>query len=387
MAAPRMRIYRNLDVLEAARQRIRWIFSEFPNVVCNVSGGKDSTVLWHLALETAQELGRTPLKTFWIDQEAEWQSTVDIIREWMYHPDVEPHWLQVPFKIFNATSTTEHWLHAWDPEREEDWIHPADPIAIRENPYGTDRFHDLFKAFAKYHFPDQPCAFLNGMRAEEAPARSVGLTEQVTYKGETWGRTEDSKRKHYSFAPLYDWSYLDIWKAIHSNGWPYNRHYDAQYRYGIPLPRMRVSNVHHETAVHSLFYMQEVEPETYERLCARIDGIDMAGKMGKDDYFVSDLPPMFQDWREYRDFLLEKLIDNADWRERFEKRFAYHDRDFSALGDMLYRVQVQSILTNDWEGEKMRHFEMLYHGRVGKERIQAIVDRRAELAALQGGKR
>jgi predicted phosphoadenosine phosphosulfate sulfurtransferase len=80
----------------------------------------------------------------------------------------------------------------------------------------------------------------------------------------------------------------------------------------MSVNNMRVSNVHHETSVHSLFYMQEVEPETYARLTQRIGGIDMAGKMGVADYFIHELPFMFKDWAEYRDYLLDKLIEDLE---------------------------------------------------------------------------
>ena len=322
----------------------------------------------------AREKDRLPLNVFWIDQEGEWDATVDIVREWMYHPDVKPYWLQVPFRIFNATSTQDHWLHAWDPGREADWVHPKDPISLKENVYGTDRFHELFAGFQNYYWPRTPMCCLSGVRTEESPVRFRGLTGYVTYKGETWGKLEDRRRQHYMFSPLYDWSYFDVWKAIHEHGWSYNRIYDIQYRYGIPVRAMRISNVHHETAVRSLFYMQEAEPDTYERLVRRIAGIDMVGKMGAADYFVSTLPSMFSSWREYRDYLLEHLIEKPEWRAAMARRFVSHDCRFAELGDqILCKAHIQSILTNDWEGEKLRHFEALYSGEVGRDRMHQKV--------------
>ena len=104
------RIYMKDNVFDAALDRIRWIFDEFDEVVVNVSGGKDSTVVWELCRIVAKEKGRLPLKTLFVDQEAEWQATIDIIQYMMECPDIEPLWYQVPFKLFNATSVEEHWL-------------------------------------------------------------------------------------------------------------------------------------------------------------------------------------------------------------------------------------------------------------------------------------
>ncbi len=352
-----MKFYGKENVFDAALNRIRYLFDEFPNVIVSVSGGKDSTVIFHLALQVAREKNRLPLRVMFLDQEAEWQATIDQIRSIMQHPDVEPFWYQIPLRLFNATSTVEHWLMCWDPAEEARWMRPKESYSIKANTYGTDRFGELFNAvIAK----DQqgPTANIGGVRTEESPARFVGLTTQATHKWITWGKVLTKRLDHYTFYPIYDWSYSDIWKAIHSNGWPYNAVYDAMYSYGVPVLDMRVSNVHHETAVQHLFRMQEIEPDTYERLTQRIAGIDMAGKMGEADYFVKDLPFMFQSWREYRDFLLDKLITNPDWHAGFRRIFKRHEDLFlDVIGDRLFKVHISSILTNDWEHVKLRNFE------------------------------
>ena len=352
-----MKIHLAENVVEAALRRIRWLFDEFPNVVVGISGGKDSTVVYNLALQVAREKGRLPLRCLFLDQEAEWQSTIDTVREVMEHPDVEPMWLQIPLRLFNATSTTDHWLECWSAKDEAKWMRPRESYSLKENVYGTDRFAKLFPAILKHHFPDTKTCYLAGVRAEESPGRAMGLTQSECYKGETWGVILNPKRQHFTFYPIYDWATSDVWKAIHAGGWGYSRLYDAMHQYGIPPSKMRVSNVHHETAVHSLFYLQEIEGDTWERLTQRIEGIDMAGKMGAEDYFGGDLPFMFASWREYRDFLLEKLWDNPEWRASMRKHFAKHDEMYPSLGDGICRLHIASILTNDWEGIKLKNFE------------------------------
>ena len=46
------------NVLTAAKERISYIFDNFDNIVVSISGGKDSTVLAHLALTEAHKRGR-----------------------------------------------------------------------------------------------------------------------------------------------------------------------------------------------------------------------------------------------------------------------------------------------------------------------------------------
>lgn len=353
-----MKLYRNENVFDAALRRMRWLFDEFQNVVVCVSGGKDSTVVFHLALQVAREKSRLPLRVMFIDQEAEWQATIDNIKGIMYHPDVQPMWMQIPFKLFNASSTQEHWLRCWNPKDADKWVHPQDPISIKENVYGVDRFAKLYKAILAYHFPTESACYLAGVRTEESMTRFMGLTSHHVYKGFSAGKMLDKKRRHITFYPIYDWSYSDVWKAITSNAWPYNRLYDLQYQYGLPVLEMRVSNVHHETALKNLFYLQEAEPQTYQRIVNRLPGIDMMGKL-KADFFVPDaLPPAFNSWKEYRDYLFDLLITEKEWRRRFLKEFAQQEELFADthLAEKMYRVHVNSILINDWELIKTKAF-------------------------------
>lgn len=66
---------------------------------------------------------------------------------------------------------------------------------------------------------------------------------------------------------------------------------------------------------------------------------------------------MFDSWREYRDYLLEHLIDNPEWRARMSRRFVRNDYDLGeVMGATKYKRQIQSILTHDWEGIKISNF-------------------------------
>ena len=71
------RNYTAQNVFEAALDRIRWVYRECDDVIVSMSGGKDSAVIFELAKLVAAELGRLPLKCFWLDQEAEWLATED----------------------------------------------------------------------------------------------------------------------------------------------------------------------------------------------------------------------------------------------------------------------------------------------------------------------
>jgi predicted phosphoadenosine phosphosulfate sulfurtransferase len=347
-----MRIYLSQNVFDAALDRIRYLFDEFPDIIVNISGGKDSTVIFNLAMIVASELGRLPLNVMFLDQEAEWECVINHVRKIMYDERVKPYWLQVPFRLTNATSIDEPYLFCWKEGGENDWIRQKDPISIKDNHYGTDRFHELFAGFIDTDFKGKKACYLAGVRCEESPARQLGLMTSLKYKYIPWGKKHG--KDHYAFYPIYDWSYTDVWKAINDNKWEYSRLYDYQYQYGLPINQMRVSSITHETALYSLFYMQETEPDTWNKITGRLHGINTAGKMQWQYFCPRELPHMFKNWREYRDFLAEKLITESHTKEVLLDQFHRDDKTYVVeIHKSMITRHINSILTKDIDLTRM----------------------------------
>jgi predicted phosphoadenosine phosphosulfate sulfurtransferase len=347
-----MKTYLSDNVYVAAKKRIGRLFDEFDVVAVSSSGGKDSTVVLNVTLEVAEEKGRLPVPLIFLDQESEWQATIDYMRIAMADPRVDPLWIQVPFQLSNATSESNDWLQCW--EEGAEWSRPKEDIAIKENIFGTPRFKEMFDALAQTYWGDKSVAQLTGVRAEESPGRLKGLTRHATYKDITWGKKHPVNPRHFTFHPIYDWSFTDVWKAIHEHGWPYNEVYDWMYQYGIPVQKMRVSSVHHETSLESLGFMQEVEPESWDRITQRLDGINTYGHHALLYRPPRELPFMFESWPEYRDYLLDNLIQDPEKRAIFRRQFdAEEDKYLPEAMPRLYKTEIAAVLVNDWHGGKL----------------------------------
>ncbi len=336
-----MKKYLDTNVLEESQKRISYIFDEFEEIIVSVSSGKDSTVLYYLALEEAIKRDRK-IKVFFLDQEAEYKSIIDVIEKIMIHPNVIPMWYQVEIYLTNATSSKNDLFLAWD--NKADWIRNKNEISIKniDGKY-PKRFYDFFEWFEKNH--KIKTANLIGLRAEESLNRFRAISKNPAYKGINWS----SKTKNnlaFKFYPIYDWSVGDIWKYISDSNVEYNKIYDLMFQnnHGY-YNTMRVSNLIHEKSFKSLIDLQVLEPDTYQKIINRIDGTHCASIYANDMflYNVQSLPKGFESWIDYRDYLLSTLETTEEKKQRIKGRFKETD------SISIIKKQIRQILLNDWE--------------------------------------
>lgn len=343
------------NVLQAARERIRFIFDRFQHIHVSISGGKDSTVLAHLALAEARRRGRR-ISIFFLDEEVVYQSTIEMVEhiiEEMSPDNVIPLWLQLEFNLTNATSLTETQFIPWEAGRHAIWMRPKKSYAIKFPPWDRSKetvadknkgfgFYDVFVNFERCY---NNTAFLVGLRGAEHPNRwrtvsknPANIDGQAVY----WATT---KGENFSLYPLYDWNFHDIWKYIFDNQIKYHRIYDYQFKKGYPINEMRISSLIHEKSFKALVDLPEFEPDTYNRLLKRAKGIALAQETGKKAklFRARKLPKNYDSWRAYRDFLLATHPDPGK-RDIMARRFARHlDNEYVA------RQQVRQLILNDYE--------------------------------------
>lgn len=341
------------DVVTAARRRIAFAFDHFDDIVVSVSGGKDSTVLAHLALTEARKRSRR-IGVFFLDEEVMYQSTVEQVEKMMSDDAVKRMWLQVPFHLTNSTSTTEGQLRCWEPGQRKIWMRQKGPANIKHKPWeeSKERFRsgykwlDFYGVIENFQRANPGAAFLVGLRADgESVNRRRAVTKHPVTIGEKnvyWATKRENTTTLY---PIYDWDFHDVWKYIDEHELPYSKVYDMMFKKGYPLGHMRVSSLIHERAFKSICDLPEFEPRTYAKLLKRVKGISLAQETGKSAklFACRKLPKNFKSWITYRDFLLETHPD----RERlpiFQKRFARHLEN-----EYVARQQCRQLLLNDYE--------------------------------------
>lgn len=346
-------VYVNRTVLEATQERIRFLFDEFEKIIVSVSGGKDSTVLAHLALMEAQRRNRK-VGIYFLDEEVVYDSTIrqiEYLMEELSPANVTPLWFQIPFHLTNATSLSEGQLICWEPGKHKLWMRPKKSYSIQHKPWDSSKetVRDKVKGFGFYDAIEnfqhsrRDTAFLVGLRATESMNRWRAVAKNPGYKDVFWCTAMPNDCA--SFYPLYDWNFHDIWKYIYDQKLRYSKIYDYMWKKGMGINEIRVSSLIHEKSFKALVDLPEFEPDTYNRLLKRIQGISVGNLYGKDSRMlrVSKLPKGFDSWTAYRDFLLETYPD-PDKREIFVRRFARHlDNPYVA------RQQCRQLVLNDYE--------------------------------------
>lgn len=347
--------YTGEAVLEAARRRVSFVFDHFDTINVSVSGGKDSTVLAHLVLTEAHRRGRR-VGVFFLDEEVMYQSSVEQVDALMsmFPESTKRMWLQVPFRLTNATSVEQGQLNCWEPGEHKVWMRPkrADAVKARPWPQEAERFKpgyswlDFYGALENFERTFTGAAFFVGLRAAgESPNRWRAVVKnpiEVAGRRVYWATKKGDNAALY---PIFDWNFHDVWRYISDEKLPYSKVYDWQFKKGYPINQMRVSSLIHERAFKSIVDLPEFEPKTYARLTKRIKGIALAQETGKSAklFACRKLPKNFRSWVVYRDFLLRTHSD----RERvaiFERRFARQLKN-----EYVARQQCRQLVLNDYE--------------------------------------
>lgn len=252
----------SIDVLEAAKRRIRNVFSNGVPVYMSFSGGKDSLTLAHLVLSLIQrgEIRADLLTVQFVDEEAIFpciEKTVLTWRKKFMLAGAKFEWFCVEvkhFNCFNTLSEDESFI-CWDREKEAVWVRRPPPFAIRSHPMLRPR-RDAYQDFIPRICADG--LTITGVRAAE----SVQRMQYMARMGMGAPGSERS-RKIY---PIYDWTDRDVWLYLYREHIEIPDIYLYLWQSGTGKNQLRVSQFFSVDTAKSLVSMNEYYPDLMERV-------------------------------------------------------------------------------------------------------------------------
>lgn len=344
--------YLATDVLSESRSRIAKTFEEVERVYIAFSGGKDSSVMFHLVMEEAIRRG-VRVGVMYIDMEAQYADTIKHTLEMfeLYKDNIDPHWICVPMRLRNALTNYEPQWIAWDPSKEKDWIRskPSFAKGVADYPFIMDEmadgieFEEFIVMFGRWYGQGQKTAGFIGIRAQESLHRycAIATWEKRDLMLKDWRWTTKIIENVYNVYPIYDWLTEDIWRfhSVHPDK-PHNHIYDKMQMAGVPLSDQRLCQPFGDDQRKGLWLYHILEPETWFKLVARVNGansgslyINETGNIN--GYDKVTLPPGHT-WQSFTNMLLKTLPPKtqAHYSIRFKKFIVgWHRRGYSVIPD------------------------------------------------------
>lgn len=310
----------DINVYEAALQRIKWCFDNFQNVMISFSGGKDSAVCLNLCYDYAKEhnlLDR--LAVYHLDYEAQYQATTDYVTDTFNNqfPGIKKFWLCLPIEAqCCCRMDSSHWT-PWAKDEKNIWVRelPKSPYLITEDnapfkvEYGlTDNeMQDVFNHwFAKTY---GTTALIIGIRAEESMSRYKLVTSTADSlslhrkDGKLWTVEDGDVCRAYV---IYDWKVEDVWTYFGKYEKKYNPLYDLYYRAGLTIHMMRVASPFNNAANATLKFYKIIDPQMWGKMCSRVNGVSFMGLYGDTKLmgWRKITKPAKFTWKQYFEFLL-----------------------------------------------------------------------------------
>jgi predicted phosphoadenosine phosphosulfate sulfurtransferase len=265
---PRFMHMRHLEinVVEAAKQRIRWLIEEYDEVVVAFSGGKDSLVVLNLVEQVYRELGRTDkVKAKFMDEELVNDQIMDFMEEIAESERFDLKWYCLQMYVGFFVMGKHKPFVTWDPNRPWHRKPPDRPYVIYD--IGVDTKHCNENTISHHMYPENDgkvVCELVGVRADESMKRFLSVVGGG--KGEAPAHVSvEAPGKLVSARPIYDWTEMDIFKFLKDNNIRYCPCYDSQVWSKSPL---RVASAMHERGIAQFMKLKELSPKFYSQLRA-----------------------------------------------------------------------------------------------------------------------
>jgi len=369
--------YTNQSVYAAAIERTQYAFDNFNKVYVSFSGGKDSSVMLHVAAQEAIRRDRK-IGLLIIDLEAQYTNTIDHIHEMieMYEEVLDVFWVCLPISLRNAVSNFEPKWKCWDAEVKDHWVRDMPKV---EGVISDYSFFDFFQdgmefeefmvLFGEWYAGDEPTAGLIGIRADESLNRFRTIASSTKEMHEDKRFTTKVSPNLYNVYPLYDWKTQDIWKFhnLHPD-LPHNQVYDLMHLAGMSIHQMRLCQPYGDDQRRGLWLYHILEPATWYKVVARVNGVNSGAlyinEKGNVNGYNKISKPEGHTWESFCKLLLATMPEKTrshyvpkfrDWMARWKQR-GYHNGIPDEAPRQLenkywapsWRRLCKVLLRNDW---------------------------------------
>ena len=250
-----------INVLDAAKIRIKNLFATGCKVYLSFSSGKDSAVLSSLTYDLimAGEIDRKQLTVLFVDEEGLYKSMVDAAMRWrkrFLSIGVPFLWLCLPFKqvsVLDHLSASESWI-TWEPGKEDLWIREAPPFAIRQHPILGYPGEMNYQTFCKKLCVDG--VQMIGLRTAESLTRLQCISRSDMSKIQPGG----------AFYPIYDWKDKDVWLYIKERGLEFPEIYMRLFEAGVHRNQLRLCAFFGDCGTQGLRWIAETDNELWSRI-------------------------------------------------------------------------------------------------------------------------
>ncbi len=352
-----------MNVYEAAKQRIGYLFNEFENVLVSFSGGKDSGVMLEMAYDYAKENNMLhKLSMVHMDYEAQYQMTTDYVEETFKRmSDIGRYWLCLPIYAQCACRMDAAYWIPWEKSKKDIWCREMPKydyvvnednmdFEIKKSDFEIPR--DFYRSFIE---KKGRTVSLVGIRMQESYARQKVIRSMEgtisKYKGNNYIVDNVANDNLFTAYPLYDWKTEDIWIYNAKFGKPYNRLYDLFYRAGQSIDNMRVASPFNDCGIHTLKLYKVIDPNNWGKMIGRVNGVNMAGLYGGTTAmgWKKITLPKGHTWKSYCYFLLSTLEPKL--RQHYERILATSIRYWCEEGGFVAEDVVPELKALEGEVE------------------------------------
>ena len=256
---PLRRMEGTMDVLTAARLRIKNAFANGCKIYLSFSSGKDSLCMSSITYDLILlgEINPKQLIVVFIDEEGLYTSMVEAALYWrkkFLSVGAQFLWFCLPFRqvsVLDHLSVSESWI-TWEPGKEDVWMRQPPPFAVMHSPYLEYPGQMNYQAFCRIAFADG--IQMVGLRTSESLTRLNAISQM------------DTTRVGACFYPIYDWKDTDVWLYIKERNLPFPEIYMRLYEAGVQKNHLRLCCFFGDMSTQGLRWVAETDHQLWERI-------------------------------------------------------------------------------------------------------------------------